>query len=70
MHFSHIPRYGGSCKHDMVRPWDADGGDGFQIWRVAGNILNMQPRTADKELSPAWRLGEGLPTPHRRKPAC
>jgi hypothetical protein len=32
----------------MVRPWVADGGDGLQMWRVAANILNKQPRIADK----------------------
>jgi hypothetical protein len=31
-----------------VHPQVADGGDGFQIWRVASNILNKQSGTADK----------------------
>jgi hypothetical protein len=39
------------CHHDMARPQVADGGDGLQIWRIAGNILNKQSRTADKPRS-------------------
>ena len=34
------------------------------IWRVAANILNKQPRTADKGCPSAWGLGEVLTTPH------
>jgi hypothetical protein len=30
----------GSCHHGMARPPVADEGDGFQIWRLAGNIRN------------------------------
>jgi hypothetical protein len=37
----------GSCHHDMARPQVADG-EGFQIWRVAANMLNNQSHTADK----------------------
>jgi hypothetical protein len=51
----------------MALPQVADGGDGFRIWKVAANILNKQLRTADKECPPAWRLGVGLTTPHRKK---
>jgi hypothetical protein len=36
-----------SLSHDMACR-DADGGDDFQMWRVAANILNKQPRTDDK----------------------
>jgi hypothetical protein len=45
------------CRHGMVRPRVADGGDGLQIWRVAANVLNKQSRTAEK----GWfyRLGVG-----------
>jgi hypothetical protein len=32
----------------MARPQVADGGVGFQIWRLAANILNKQSRTADR----------------------
>jgi hypothetical protein len=42
------PCYVGPCHHGMARPQVAGGGDGLQIWRVAGNILNKQSRTADK----------------------
>jgi hypothetical protein len=40
-----------------VRPQDADGGDGLQIWRATANILNKQSRTADKRWSSS--LGAG-----------
>jgi hypothetical protein len=26
----------------MARRWVVDGGDGLQMWRVAGNVLNKQ----------------------------
>jgi hypothetical protein len=32
----------GLCHHGMARPWAAVGGDGYQVWRVAANILNKQ----------------------------
>ncbi|KAJ4430951.1 hypothetical protein ANN_19544 [Periplaneta americana] len=51
----------------MARPQVADRGDGLQIWRVAANILNKQSWTADKGGPPAWGLGEGLTTHHRKK---
>jgi hypothetical protein len=43
--------------------------NGLQIWRVAANILNKQSRTDDKGGGglPAWGLGVGLTTPHRKK---
>lgn len=44
----------------MVRPEVADGGDDFQIWRVAANILNKQSRTTDTGRSPSLGLGVGL----------
>jgi hypothetical protein len=43
----------------MARPQVADGGDALQFWREAVNILNKQPRTADKGGPPAWGLGVG-----------
>jgi hypothetical protein len=46
-------------EYSMVRPQFADGGDGFQIWRVAANILNKQSRTGDKGWSSSMRLGRG-----------
>jgi hypothetical protein len=36
------------CHQSMARPQVLDGGDTFQVWRVAANILNKQSRTADK----------------------
>jgi hypothetical protein len=51
----------------MVHRKLADEGEGLQIWRVAVNILNKQLQTADKGCPPAWRLGRGLTTPHRKK---
>jgi hypothetical protein len=53
----------------MARPQVADGGDTFQVWRVAANILNKQSRTADGGGPLAWGLGVGLTT-HRKKLAC
>jgi hypothetical protein len=47
-----------------------DGWDGIQIWRVAVSILNKQSWTDDKGAPPAWRVGEGLTTPHHKNPAC
>jgi len=38
----------GHFQQGMGRPRVVDGGDSFQIRRVAVNILNKQPRTADK----------------------
>jgi hypothetical protein len=52
----------GSIHHGMARPQVADGG--------YANILNKQSRAADKGGPPAWGLGVGLTTPHRKKQAC
>jgi hypothetical protein len=54
----------------MARPQVADGGNTLQVWRVAANILNKQSRTPDKGGPPAWGLGVGLTTPHRKKSPC
>jgi hypothetical protein len=40
----------------MVRPRVADGEDGTQIWRVAGNILNKQPTRSGP---PSLEVGRG-----------
>ncbi|KAJ4431589.1 hypothetical protein ANN_20188 [Periplaneta americana] len=45
----------------MARPQVADRGDGLQTWRVAVNILNKQPRTADEAWSSS--LGAHNPSP-------
>jgi hypothetical protein len=47
------------CRHGMACPQVADGGDGLQIWKVAGNILNKQSRTADKGWSSSLEVGLG-----------
>jgi hypothetical protein len=47
------------CHHGMARPRVADRGDGFQIWRVAANILNKQSRTADSGWSSSLGVGRG-----------
>jgi hypothetical protein len=51
----------------MARPQVADGGGGLQIWRVAVNILNKQPRTADKGWCSSLRMGVGLTTHSKNK---
>jgi hypothetical protein len=43
----------------MACPQAAGGRDGFQVWKVAANILNKQSRTADKVGLSSWGLGEG-----------
>jgi hypothetical protein len=55
------------CHHGMARPQVADRGDALQFWRAAANILNKQSRRVDKGGPPAWGLGVGLTTPHRKK---
>jgi len=57
----------GPCHHSITCPQVADGGYGFQIWRVAANILNRQLWTTGKGLFSSFRLGEGLTTLHHRK---
>jgi hypothetical protein len=53
----------------MARPQVADREDGFQIWRVAADILNKQSRTADKGWSYSLRAGFAAKTPHCKKAA-
>jgi hypothetical protein len=50
----------------MARPRVTNGGRGLEIWRVAANVLNKQYRTAARCGTPAWGLGKGLTTPHRK----
>jgi hypothetical protein len=47
------------CHHGMARPQVADGGDTFQLWRAAANILNKQSRTANKAWSSSLGVGRG-----------
>jgi hypothetical protein len=49
------------CHHGTAHPQVVDG-DGFQLWRVAVNILNKQTETNDKGWSSS--LGVGLITSH------
>jgi len=44
----------------MALPRIADGGNGFQIWRVAENILNKQSQKLTRSGPPASGLGEGI----------
>jgi hypothetical protein len=46
----------------MVRSRVGCRGDGLQMWRVAGNILNKQSRTADSGWSSNLGVGLGLTT--------
>jgi hypothetical protein len=41
-------------------------GNGLQLWRLAANILNKQPRTDNKGGPPVWGLGVGLTTLHHK----
>jgi hypothetical protein len=43
----------------MACPQLADGGDGFQIGRVAVNILNKQSRTVDKRRFSSFGVEHG-----------
>jgi hypothetical protein len=49
-----------SCHHGMSLPWVVDGGDGFQIWRIAANLLNKQSRRADKGWSSSLEVWHGV----------
>ena len=59
--------YVGPTFRVTARSQFADRGYGLQKWRVAVNMLNKQPWTADRGSPPAWGLFEGLTTPHRKK---
>jgi hypothetical protein len=37
------------CHHGIAHPQVAEGGDGFQIWKIAMNILNKESRRAEKD---------------------
>jgi hypothetical protein len=44
-----------------------DGGDGFQLWRVAANILNKQSWAANKGWSSSLGVGRGANKPSPQK---
>jgi len=46
-----------TCHHGMASPQVADGREVLQIRRVDENILNKQPRTADKGWSSSLGVG-------------
>jgi len=43
----------------MAHPRVAGGGDGLQIWRVDGNVVNKQLRTTSKWWSSRLVVGQG-----------
>jgi hypothetical protein len=45
----------------------ADEGDGLQMWRVAANIMNKRPRTADNGWSSSLEIGRGNIIAHRKE---
>jgi hypothetical protein len=54
------------CQHDMVLPQVEDGRYSLQLWEVAANILNEQPRTADEERSSNLGAGNRVhPSPQK-----
>jgi hypothetical protein len=55
------------CHHDMALPQVADGRDALQFWKEAANILNKRRGQPTRGDPPAWELGVGLTTPHRKK---
>jgi hypothetical protein len=58
---------GPPCHYSMERPRVADGKDGLQLWRIAANILNKQPRINDKGWSSSLRVGRGANNPSPQK---
>jgi hypothetical protein len=61
---------GSPCHNSMARPRVVDGRDGFQLWKLAANILNKQPWINDKGWSSSlgvWRGANNPSTPHRKK---
>jgi hypothetical protein len=56
----------GPCHHGMALPRVAAVGDGLQLWKVDGNMLNKQLRGPTRGGPPAWGLGDGVTTRLRR----
>jgi hypothetical protein len=62
LHFRWVP-----CNHGMARPQVADGGDALQYGRQL-RIYWISSRGQPTRVGPpAWGLGVGLITPHRKK---
>jgi hypothetical protein len=59
------PCYVAPSHHGMTDLQVADEGVGLQVWKVAANILSHDQPT--RGVQPAWGLGVGLTTPHRKK---
>jgi hypothetical protein len=55
------------CHHAITRPVVADRGDGFQVQRVAANILNKQSQTADSGWSSCLGVGRWTNNHHAMK---
>jgi hypothetical protein len=51
----------------MARPQVADGGDEFQIWKIAANALNKQSRIAENGWSSSLDIGCGDNNPSSRE---
>jgi hypothetical protein len=49
-----------------ARPQVADGGEGLQICRIAGNTFNRSHVQLRRGGPPAWELGGELTTPYRK----
>jgi hypothetical protein len=47
----------GTLSPGLASPQVADGGEGRQIWRVAGNIFNKQSQIADRGRSSSLGVG-------------
>jgi hypothetical protein len=54
------------CQNGMAHPQVSDGGDTLQFWREAANILITSRGQPTRGGLPAWALGVGLTTPHRK----
>jgi hypothetical protein len=54
------------CHLDVARPQVPDGAHGLQLWRAAANILNKQPRTADRGWSSSYGVGRGANNPYHK----
>jgi hypothetical protein len=52
---------------DIARPQVADGEDGLQLWRIAANALNKQPRENDKGWSSSLWVGRGVNNPSSQR---